>query len=460
VGKTLELIKRQFWWPKMDIDIKKYIESCYKCQANKPDRRNRRVPLTSLVPPSACWRTIGVDLIVDLPVSLGAEYNAIIVFMCHLSKMVRIIPTHTSLDAKGLAQLFIREIFPHYGMPLEIISDRGTQWNNEFFQALCDEIGIKLKMSTAYHPQTNGLVERTNEVIATALRHFVAADQRDWPLYLPFIEFALNDMYREAIQSSAFRMNRISLPRNPFAALTQLVHGKIQPKTELARWMGMSEVEDGQRTALEAHERFNWARKCVHMAKDKMKERHDRNVVEQHLYEVGQSVWLNVRNISIRHPSLRQKLLPKFLGPLKIIETIGRSAVKLDLPAALKVHPTISVSLIKPFMARAGIAVPPVVINGELEWEIEAIINHNVIKSRKSSQPGLVEFKVRWKGDYEDSWHELIDFENSMESIESYLNNNCTKQTRKTIFQTLTSEDRQRFSTSFRKEMEHVLDGK
>ena len=156
VTKTLELVKRQFWWPKMSADIGKYVESCYKCQANKPDRRNRTIPLTPLVPPSACWRTVGVDMIVDLPVSIEMEYNAIIVFMCHLSKMVRIIPTHTTLDAKGLAQLFIREIFPHYGMPTEIISDRGTQWNNEFFQALCDEIGIRLKMSTDYHPQTNG----------------------------------------------------------------------------------------------------------------------------------------------------------------------------------------------------------------------------------------------------------------------------------------------------------------
>ena len=153
---------------------------------------------------------------------------------------------------------------------------------------------------------------------------------------------------------------------------------------------------------------------------------------------------------------LQQKLLPKFLGPIKVIEVIGRSAVKLDLPSALKVHPTISVSLIKPFIARAGIAVPPVVINGELEWEIEAIVNHHVVKSKKSSQPGLVEFKVRWKGEYEDSWHELEDFENSMESIEAYLNNHCTKQMRKTVYHTLEEKERKKFSTSFRREMEII----
>ena len=148
--------------------------------------------------------------------------------------------------------------------------------------------------------------------------------------------------------------------------------------------------------------------------------------------------------------------MPKFLGPIKVIEVIGRSAVKLDLPSALKVHPTISVSLIKPFIARAGIAVPPVVINGELEWEIEAIVNHHVVKSKKSSQPGLVEFKVRWKGEYEDSWHELEDFENSMESIEAYLNNHCTKQMRKTVYHTLEEKERKKFSTSFRREMEII----
>jgi hypothetical protein len=130
-----------------------------------------------------------------------------------------------------------------------------------------------------------------------------------------------------------------------------------------------------------------------------MKERHDAKVTNQHLYQVGQLVWLNVRSISIRHPSLRQKLLPKYLGPLKVLELIGRSAVKLDLPESIKVHPTISVSLIKPFMARAGIAIPPVVIKGELEWEVDAIINHNVVKSKSANKPGLVEFKVRWKGD-------------------------------------------------------------
>ena len=112
---------------------------------------------------------MGVDMIVDLP-RTRMGFNAIVVFMCHLSKMVRLVPCDTDLDTMGFAKLFIKEIFPHYGMPLNIVSDRGTQWNSEFFKAVCEKLGVRLNLSTAFHPQTNGLVERMNETVTAALR--------------------------------------------------------------------------------------------------------------------------------------------------------------------------------------------------------------------------------------------------------------------------------------------------
>ena len=119
VDKTLELIHRQFDWTNIDADIRAYMQSCTQCQVNKPDRRKRTPPLTPLVAPDSCWRTIGVDLIPDLPPTTDREYNAICVFVCHLSKMARLVPTRTTLDTEGFADLFIREVFPHYGMPMK-----------------------------------------------------------------------------------------------------------------------------------------------------------------------------------------------------------------------------------------------------------------------------------------------------------------------------------------------------
>lgn len=151
-------------------------------------------------------------MVMGLPQTTTHKYDALCVFVCHLSKMVRLVPCWSTLDTKGFAKLFFREIFPHYGMPEAIVSDRGTQWNSEFFHALCDATGIQLRLSTAHHPQTNGLVERYNEVISTALRHFVGPDKGVWDDFLPYIEFAINDSYHPALEGTPFQMNRISLP--------------------------------------------------------------------------------------------------------------------------------------------------------------------------------------------------------------------------------------------------------
>jgi hypothetical protein len=114
VQKTVEMVSAQFYWPLMQSDIEQYIETCHKCQSNKIDRRRNVPALSPLVPPTSCWRTVGVDLIVDLPQS-QCGFNAVCVFVDHLSKMVRLVATNTTLDAAGFAKLYIKEVFPHYG---------------------------------------------------------------------------------------------------------------------------------------------------------------------------------------------------------------------------------------------------------------------------------------------------------------------------------------------------------
>jgi hypothetical protein len=187
----------------------------------------------------------------------------------------------------------------------------------------------------------------------------------------------------------------------------------------------------------------------LEVSKQRMKERYDARGVSLKTYKVGDLVWFSVRNISLRHPSRRHKLMPKYLGPLKIIEVVGRSAVKLDLPQSVKIHPTVSISQIKPFIPRAGSQPPPVSIEGELEWEVEAITDHNLIKP-KGSKPTLVEFKIKWKGSYEDSWHEFRDLEGCISSLEHYLLNRCTPSKRQSILDTLKPSEIKQLSRQFR----------
>ena len=145
--------------------------------------------------------------------------DAIVVFSCHCSKGVRLVPSEMTLNAPDFAQVYLRSVFVHYGVPSRIVSDPGTTWKNEFFRELCNYAGIQLSLSTPYYPQTHRFVEQTNEVVGTAIRHFVADDHTTWARQLSFIEFALNSAYHAAIGTSPFRLDWITVPNDPFTAI-------------------------------------------------------------------------------------------------------------------------------------------------------------------------------------------------------------------------------------------------
>ena len=444
IEKTIGLIRRTFYWPSIVRDVNKYIQSCFTCQADKPDRRVRRPPLTPLIAPDSCWKILGMDLIDNLPESLCGKYNAIIVFVCHLSKMVRLVRTHsTGLTTRKFAQIFFEEIFPHYGLPESIVSDRGVQWNTEFFRDLCDVADIRLKLSTSYHPQTNGLTERTNEVVETALRHYVSPSHRDWHEKLPFVEFALNNSYKKSIGCTPFQMNRVTLPNTPFESVfkNQIYHAKSgnKPSSECATWLGSSEFSSGARTALEAASEFQFARRCIQLAKDRMKHNHDKKGVTNHLYSIGDEVWMSMKTLSLRHPSQRGKMVPRFIGPIKVLKMMGPNAVSLDFPDHMNIHSTVSVSLLKPFIRRENQEPPPVQINGVEEFELESISDHFIDPEKSLTshkRKASLKFKAVWKGSFEDSWHPLDNFENAQLVVAKYITS-CVKNVRKKIYKAM-----------------------
>jgi hypothetical protein len=195
------------------------------------------------------------------------------------------------------------------------------------------------------------------------------------------------------------------------------LHNSQQLSTEQTAWLGQS--VSGARTFVQAHELFQRARRCVHHAKSRMKDRHDGKRVSELLYSIGDLVWFNIRNLGLRHDSRRQKLLPKYWGPFKVIDVVQRNAVRLDMPANLRhIHPVVSVSLIKPYVQRKN-EPAPTRISGEEEHELEAITDHHVVRSKR--KPALVEFKVKWLGSFESSWHEPHHFEHAQDTLVAYL---------------------------------------
>lgn len=127
----------------------------------------------------------------ELPRSEG--YDAIMVVVCRLTKQGIFVPCHTTDKSEDLAKLFIRDVFSQHGLPVDIVSDWGTLFTSKLWNSLCQILGIKQNLSTAYHPQTDGQTERTNQTLEQYLRMFINYDQDDWVEWLPLSEFVFNN---------------------------------------------------------------------------------------------------------------------------------------------------------------------------------------------------------------------------------------------------------------------------
>ena len=155
-----ELIKRTYWWPGLKEDVKKYVQGCVKCQQNKVQHQKKAGELHPLEIPEGLWQDISIDMIGPLPRS--NEMDTILVIVDCFTKMIRLKATMTSLSSEGVAKIYRDKIWKIYGIPKTILSDRGPQFASKFMEDLTRVLGTKRKLSTAYHPQTDGQTERIN----------------------------------------------------------------------------------------------------------------------------------------------------------------------------------------------------------------------------------------------------------------------------------------------------------
>jgi len=133
--------------------------------------------------PYAAWNSITTDFITQVPESQG--YTQIMLVVDLFTNMAHFIGLRTNATAKDLTNVFLGEVWKLHGLLTDIISDMDAKFSGEFWESLCKLLGIKRKMSTAYHPQTDGQTERTNQVLEGYLRNFVNYDQDDWYQLLP-----------------------------------------------------------------------------------------------------------------------------------------------------------------------------------------------------------------------------------------------------------------------------------
>ena len=214
-AKTQEIMTRYYYWPGMTLSIKQFVRNCRLCHRTKASHEKYHGSLKPLSVPERRWAHISMDFVVSLPLSsdyYGQKCVNMLVVTDRLTKMVKYIPMD-GITAEDTAKAFYLHVWKDHGLPATIVTDRGTQFESHFWDQLCERIGVKASLSTAFHPETDGQTENANAVMEQYLRAFVSFLQDDWARWAPSAEFAANNHFSESTQCTPFYANAGQHPR-------------------------------------------------------------------------------------------------------------------------------------------------------------------------------------------------------------------------------------------------------
>ena len=370
-------------WIGMNNWIADYVKGCATCQQNKILTHRKHTPLYHITTDKNAlpFQQIAMDLITGLP--KHNEKDMILTIVDHgCSRAAIFLPCTTKITGLGIAQLYMDHMYQWFGLPTKIISNRDPRFTLHFGKALTKKLGIHQNLSTASHPQTDGISERKNQWVKQYLCLVTSASPEDWTHWLAIATTVHNNRRNK---TTGLSPNQILL-----GFKTTLLPSETPPSNNEAAEQCLNLMHQKHLQAIDA---INQAIKGKS------------TILSQ--YKVNDEVWLEASNLKTWHQ--KTKLAPKRNGPFKIIKEISPVAYQIKLPASWGIHDVFHVSLLMlyhettthgPNYSRP----PPDVIEGEKEYAVEKIINH-----RKDKRSKCVSYLIKWQGypESDSTWEPL-----------------------------------------------------
>ena len=315
-----------------DEEIVSFVSKCLTCQQVKVEHQRPAGLLQPLPVAEWKWDHVTMDFVTGFPKTHQGK-DGVWVVVDRLTKSAHFLAIRTTDSVLTLSKLYVREIVRLHGVPLSIVSDRDARFTSRFWKSLQKALGTELRLSTAFHPQTDGQSERVIQILEDMLRECVLDFQGSWVEHLPLIEFAYNNSFQSSIGMA------------PYEAL----YGR--PCRSPMSW-----TESGEATFLgpelvqETTEKIRVIRDRLLAAQSRQKSYadHRRRPLE---FQVGDHVFLRVSpRKGVFRFGKKGKLAPRYIGPFEILQRVGEVAYRLALPPQLLgIHDVFHVSLLRKY---------------------------------------------------------------------------------------------------------------
>ena len=294
--RTFKKALSMCYWPSMRSDLDNFCDSCHTCEAFRKPVPKQRAPLQS-IQADRPFQFVCTD-IAELPVTSQGHRYALVV-EDHFTKYVSAFPM-SDQKATTVGQLLCERYIPEHGVPEELFSDQGRQYESEIIQTICRRLNIKKKRTSPYHPRGNGMVERFNRTLKEQLAKLILENGGEWDHYLPAVVLSFNSTPHSSTGYSPYFLAHGREPRLPAAVTLSTPMSSLTPQnygTELVRRL------DTVFQAVRSHREEQRLKREYYFNKH----------MKFKPYLCGDLVWMDDPTTQ------RKKLEPNWTGPYKVI---------------------------------------------------------------------------------------------------------------------------------------------
>ena len=380
VSKTYRRVLPYFFWPGLHRDVVNYCRTCDTCQLiGKP---NQKVPVAPLHPIPAFgepFSEIIIDCVGPLP-KTRSGHQYLLTIMCTSTRFPEAIPLR-SITARKVTDALV-EFFTRYGLPRSIQTDQGTNFTSTLFEQVIKSLGIEHRKSSAYHPESQGALERFHQTLKTMLRSYCAENEQEWNTGIPFVLFAAREAVQESLGYSPFELIFGHTVRGPLKMLQE-------------SWLNQSEETGLIDYVISFKTRlfsaYNIAKRHLQEAQGRMKTWFDKKARVRD-FKPGEQVLVFL-------PIPGQPLRAKFVGPYSIDSKIGEVNYLINTPDRRKNKRVVHVNMLKKYNIResekqnctvVAQMAPVIHLTGE-----KPELDENFVESRLKNSATLKNFKSK-----------------------------------------------------------------